>query len=124
MPEFSLRNKTSPTPTLTLSKAVMGAMMDARPESSSLVLAKLKKDYLALTGKVFRLDPDQEQALLFRYGATDSGRWVSAFSKLPHPLSTAVNAFVSGFLSGTVSQCLLADLEVAEAFYGLLPAPR
>lgn len=117
--EFTIRQK-STAPIATLKPAVLAQLLNARPEASSLVLTKWKKDYLQLTGKRLSLDWSQKQAILNRYGASESGQWTSLYSQLPAPWYQIQRHFVDGFLQSSLSQGLLKDLEVAQAFYDWL----
>jgi hypothetical protein len=119
MPEFTIRNK-STRPILTLKAPVLQALLAARPESSSLVLAKHRQDYKRLTGKDIELDHDQQLELLGRYGADAAGNWTSAYAHLESPWYSVERTFVAGFLARSTSRGFGEDLELAEAFYDLL----
>ena len=119
MLEDTLRNK-SREPIVTFKPKVMTALLAARPESSSLTLAKLKRDYQALSGKVLRIDHVQQAQLLTRYGASSLGQWTSEFLALPATLYYVKQFFTDGFLSRTMSTGVLTDLAIAEAFFEML----
>lgn len=119
MQEFSIRNKRT-TPIVTLKKNVLQALLLARPESSSLVLAKYFQDYRRLTGKPIHLDHQQEQQFLQRYGARSDKSWDSSFSNISLPWAAVRSNFVAGFMGRPSTPGLLQDLEVAEAFYQIL----
>lgn len=119
MTEFTIRNK-STNPILTLRPTVLSALLQARPEASSLVLAKYSKDYKQLTGKAVHVDHEQQQQLLRHYGADSSGQWKSRFATNPAPWFYVEKCFVDGFLNGAISSSLLGDLAIVEAFFDLL----
>lgn len=119
MQEFTIRNKTT-QPIVSLTPGMLAKMLAARPESVSLVLAKLIKDYNRITGKKLALDCDQQQILLARAGADASGAWISRYAQLPYPLSHVKSIFADGFLLRSSSEGLSDDLAVAESFYAQL----
>lgn len=121
MSEFTIRNKAK-TPILTLRPAVLQALLAARPESSSLALAKYCQDYKRVTGKVIHIDHEQNTELLKRFGADETGMWTGAYSKLPAPWFMVERCFVDGFLARQTSKGLLEDLGLAEAFFDMLDA--
>jgi len=119
MKEFSVRNK-STRPIMTLTPAMLAKMLQARPESVSLVLAKKRRDYKEITGKALTLDYAQEQALLAHAGADSRGTWTSRYSQLPYPLSQVKPLFADGFLIRPMSGSMVEDLALAESFHALL----
>lgn len=119
MKEYSLRNK-SKQPIVTFTAPVMERFLKARPDSVALTLAKLVEDYARLTGKRPVVDYDQRVVLDAHYGVDERGAWKSAYSNLEVSLFSVKRAFEAGFLSRTLSDGVLADLTVAEAFYALL----
>lgn len=119
MREFTLRNKAN-RPIMTLTPPMLVKMLAARPESVSLVLAKMIKDYKQLTGKALLLDYDQQQTLLAKAGADARGIWTSKYSQLPFPLSQVKPIFADGFMLRSLGGSLSDDLELVESFYALL----
>ncbi|MCC5610737.1 hypothetical protein LC612_29330 [Nostoc sp. CHAB 5834] len=119
MIELTIRNKAK-SPVFTLRPPVLGALLNARPEASSLVLTKYSKDYKQLTGKSIHLYHEQQLQLLQRYGADSSGMWTSRFSKNPAPWFFVERCFVDGFLKSAISSSLLDNLAIVEAFFDLL----
>ena len=119
MSEFTIRNK-STRPIVTLRPQFLALMLEARPDSASLVLAKYCKDYKKLTGKEIHLDHDQNLQFLARFGADENGMWTGGYANLPNPWYAVERAFVDGFLARGLSPHLQQELEIAEAFYGML----
>ncbi len=119
MVEHTIRNKTT-NPIVTLRPKTLQAMLAARPESSSLTLARFTALYRSLTNKSITLDYDQQQLLLERYDADSQGMWVSRFSKLPYDLLKVVGLFKDGFFRDPNMEGFLHDLTVAEVFYDML----
>jgi len=117
--EFTIRNKTT-YPIVLLTPGMLAKMLAARPESVSLVLAKLIQDYKQITGKKLSLDCGQQQILLANAGADARGTWISRYAQLPYPLSQVKPIFADGFLLRPSSEGLSEDLALAESFYALL----
>lgn len=116
---YTIRNKAT-RPIATLRPTALNALLQARPEASTLALAKLYQDYAQLTGKQLSLDHEQRQLLLHRFGANEQDLWHSAFSQLPHPWFVVKSLFSDGFMRGALSKGLLEDLSVARAFFDML----
>ena len=119
MVEHTIRNKAT-NPIVTLRPKTLEAMLAARPESSSLALARFTALYKSLTNKSISLDYDQQQLFLQRYGADSQGAWVSRFSRLPYELLKVMGLFKDGFFRDPNMGGFLQDLAVAELFFDML----
>lgn len=121
MQTHTVRNKSKPTPIVTLTEPFLAQMLAARPESVSLVLARFLASYAALTGRRPVIQHDQHLALLAKAGADDAGVWVSRYAGLPPSLSQVRQFFADGFMAAPAASCGLdQELEVVEAFFSLL----
>ncbi len=119
MKTHSIRNKSKPTPILTLAAPLMGRMLGCYPEAVSLTLAWFCKRYKELTGKVIVLDHEQELMLLKHAGADPRGMWTSRFSTLGPVPFRIERAFADGMLL-RMGGDMLELLEDAQAFYVML----
>lgn len=119
MQTHTIRNKNKPTPIVTFTPDFFKQLMQARPDSASLVLHNLKKSYQSFTGKTLAIDHTQMLALLERAGANSLGIWQSSYSNLPPSLFMVKTTFIEGF-SYWEREPLDQQLSVAEAFYALL----
>lgn len=119
MREFTVRNKAK-NPIITFTPATLALLLAARPESVSLVLAKLVQDYKTLTGKTLTVDHEQNLQLLAHAGADDKGVWKSRYSGLCGSAAFIRPFFTDGFMRRTVSGELAEDLAIAETFHAML----
>lgn len=119
MKEYSIRNKAK-QPIITFTSAVLDRFLHANPDAVGLTLSKLVEDYASLTGKRPVVDYDQRVLLERHYGVNEAGTWKSAYSELEPHLFVVKRTFEMGFMTRTLSDGVLADLALAEAFYALL----
>lgn len=120
MKTHTIRNKASATPILTLSPAFWAhAKATAFPESVSLMLGWLRKEYKALTGKSLVLTHEQDQDFRQWVGADERGMWTSRFSNKPPKVYQIIRMFETGFLSNS-SMSLEEALELAQEFYATI----
>ena len=118
--DFTLRNKKGPAVIVTYSQAVMAVFLAARPDSVSLAIAKHAQDYKTLTGKVLRVDHEQDVQLMRHFGSTDGTSWISPYSSLPREDFHVVRMFTDGYLKASVSADILGNLKIAERFFEMV----
>lgn len=113
---FTIRNK-STRPIMTIGPKLLAQMLEARPDSVSLALAKHAKDYQQLTGKPISVTYEQEAILLKHYQADENGSWKSKYTM--HPLFNVIYAFRLGFMARDLGS-IENDIILAEQFFDLI----
>ena len=116
MRTHTIRQKSSPTPILTLTPRFFDQALACYPEAFTLALHWFKTEYQRHTGKSIQLDHGQSQAFLARVGANEQGVWRSRFAELSNPVATMMHIFTSGFTQVAGLDFEMA-LKSAQAFY-------
>ena len=114
----TIRNKAKFTPILSFTQAFLSMVLQAKPESVSLMLSHFKKEYKALTGKAIALDHEQRMLIHAHFGFSDDGVWYSKYSKMDPVLYHVERAFKDGMLQSSAS--MDEFLARSEAFYSML----
>ena len=117
MASFTIRQKSSKTPIMTMGPKLLELVMKARPESVALALGKYSRDYKSITGKNIHIDHEQTLMLMKKNGADENGMWTSKYSM--HPKFRVIKAFEDGLMQASLSQ-IEQTLETAEAFFDLI----
>lgn len=116
MRTHTIRQKSSPTPILTLTPRFFDQALACHPEAFTLAVHWFTTAYQCHTGKRIRLDHAQQQAFLERVGANEQGVWHSRFAELSNPVATMMHIFTSGFTQVAGLDFEMA-LKSAQAFY-------